>query len=121
MPKKAMDEESSQDLKVAFARVASAKDTSPVKEKLAKVRKLIADKPSEGVTTTSASSGSDETNNALLDAIGLISQKMDKLAMTTATKTDVETMTCEMKQQTKVMIAEAVDPLKAEVYDLQQT
>ena len=112
-------QEAVQDLKAAFARAAVATDTSPVKEKLAKVRKMIEEKPTQA-GAASSSSGSAETNNALLDAIGLISQKMDKLAMTTATKSDVETMTSEMRQQTKIMISEAVDPLKAEVYDLKQ-
>ena len=45
---------------------------------------------------------------------------MDKLALTTATKVDVETMTSELKQQTRIMIAETVDPLKSDMHDLKQ-
>ena len=97
------------------ASASAGKDSSPVKEKLAKIRKM-----QEENGAASASSDAKETNNALLEAIGLISQKMDQLCVTTATKADVDIMTAEMKQQTKLMIAEAVDPLKAEVYDLKQ-
>ena len=56
-------------------------DVSPVKEKLAKVRKIIEEENSASASAGSAPTnpGSAETNNALLDAIGLLSQKMDKL------------------------------------------
>ena len=101
------------ELSVAFEK-GTRTEVSPVKEKLAKVRKLIADKPDHVGT---ASSSSHATDNAVLDAIGALSQKMDNMAINMATKVDMDKVSADLKQHAKAMIAEAIDPIKAEMYD----
>ena len=102
------------DLSVAFERGAR-NDVSPVKEKLAKVRKLIAETPDEVGT---ASSSSHATDRAVLDAIGALSQKMDNMAINMTTKSDLMEMKSEISQEIKVTVAQAVDPLKSDLHDL---
>ena len=95
-------------LKAAFARTAVSKDTSPVKEKLAKMRRMI-EEPAQASGGSSASS-----SNPVLEAIEALSAKMDKMAL----KSDLDKMELNMKTATKMSIAEAVDPLKSEIHDL---
>ena len=92
-------------LKAAFARASVAKDTSPVKEKLAKMRRMT-------------SSGSWRLSGFELKPDpgsyrSFISQ-MDKMAL----KSDLDKMELNMKTATKISIAEAVDPIKSEIYEM---
>ena len=114
------------DLSMAFARGSEPIDASPVKEKLAKMRKLIDEK--EGNQT--ASSSADGMEKSILDAISALSKKMDGMALKAdlddmnakidkmASKSDIDTMKSEISQEIKVTVAQAVDPLKAELHDL---
>ena len=92
------------------ASASPAKDTSPVKEKLAKMRKMM-DEPGQ-------STGSASSSNPVLEAIEALSHKMDNMAVNMATKSDVDKVSTDLMKHTKVMIAEAVDPIKAEMYDM---
>ena len=58
--------------------------------------------------------------NPILDAITALTNKVDQLALTTATKADMAALSSEINQNTQVMIAEAVDPLKSEIHDIKQ-
>ena len=73
--------------------------SSPVKEKLAELKKLRT---------------SQDTANPVLDAINALSDKMDKMAM----KSDLEEMRTHLTAETKIIVAEAVDPLKSEMHDV---
>ena len=61
---------------------------------------------------------SKSSDNAILDAIKLLSMRMDKLAL----KSDLDQMkadiTKEKKTEMKVQVAAAVDPLKSELHDI---
>ena len=104
-----------QDLKTAFERTATVADTSPVKEKLAKMRRMLSEKddvPATGQSSTGSSS------NDILDAIGLLSKKMDHMAI--EQKAEMEQLKSHISSETKLQIAEAVDPLKSEMHDKYQ-
>ena len=110
--RKAMDLEDTQesvqrDLKAAFARTATVADTSPVKEKPEK----------EGITDSVEASTSSSSND-ILDAIGLLSKKMDQMSVDQ--KAEIEELKSHISSETKVKIAEAVDPLKSEMHDVKQ-
>ena len=79
---------------------------SPVKEKLDLAKKLR--------SSMQNASGQDDANSAVLGAISELSAKMDRMAL----KSDLDQYTTEMKQHTKVAIAEAVDPVKESISQL---
>ena len=84
-------------------------EMSPVKEKLSKIRKILVDESAQG-SAGSSSAGS----NQIMDAIEALSNKMDRMAL----KSDLDQMETNLKKDMKISIAEAVDPLKLDVYDL---
>ena len=95
--------------------VAAAQETSPVKEKLAKMRKLMEE---EAAGTGAGSSGSSHVaTSQILEAISAVSHKLDKKV----DKTDMDALTENLKQHCKVTVAEAVDPLKSELHDLKDS
>ena len=98
------------DLSAAFARSSHPMGESPVKEKMAKIRKMIDDKD-QHPDATSSSGGMERS---ILDAIGALSTKMDGMAL----KTDLQEMKSEIGKEIKVTVAEAVDPLKSELHEL---
>ena len=103
-----LDESQSQ----PFPPVTAAQETSPVKKKLAKMRKLMEE---EAAGTGSGSSGSSHVaTSQILEAISAVPHKLDKKV----DKTDMDALTENLKQHCKVTVAEAVDPLKSELHDL---
>jgi len=99
--------------------------SSPVKEKLRTIQRLMHKQGS-----SSADSSAVNSSDSVLEALGAISDKLDRMALKTdvdaisekigqmALKSDVETMTVEMKKDIKVQIAQAVDPIKSDLHDL---
>ena len=73
--------------------------SSPVKGKLAEVKKLRT---------------SQDTANLVRDAINALSEKMYKMAM----KSDLDEMRTHIPAETKAIVAEAVDPLKSEMHNV---
>ena len=60
--------------------------------------------------------GTDPMLTAISKQLSELSLKFDKVAM----KTDLDEMGSKLASDTKVLVAEAVDPIKSEVYDLKQ-
>ena len=85
--------------------------SSPLTEKLAALKGLRID--------ASTSSGwaapvAPDSTTPILDTIGALSEKMDR----TALKRDLHDLKNKIAQQTEVLVAEAVDPIKSDLCDL---
>ena len=89
--------------------------SSPVKEKLKKIQRMMQEGPSEFSGSAASDAAAPKPIDPVLDALGAISEKLDRMAL----KTDLEALTVDLKQHTKVTVAEAVDPIKSEIHDLQ--
>jgi hypothetical protein len=83
-----------------------AAPSSPVKEKLAELKKLRASADEAGSSASPAGS-----SNAVLEAIELLSKKMDRMAL----KSDLDDLRSDLHQQTTTIVSDAVDPIKVEV------
>ena len=84
------------DLSAAFARSSQPMSESPVKEKMAKIRKMIDDKDTNQEASASTSSGG--MDKSILDAIGALSAKMDGMAL----KSDLHEMKSDISKEIKV-------------------
>jgi hypothetical protein len=82
---------------------------SPLKEKLDALKKLRASSNS-----TEDAAPQPGAPNPILDAIEAVSKKLDKMAL----KSDLEDFKIQIGQDTKVIVSEAVDPIKEEIHDL---
>ena len=99
-------------------RAASA---SPVKEKLAELKRFRTGQVHQvGDGSAAGSMASDAPANPMRDLLQELSNKMDKMTVTMATKSDLEDMKTTMTAHTKVIVSEAVDPVKAELHDLKE-
>ena len=113
---RAFDEAASTDLDDTQMNDASKRSASasPMKEKLDQLKRLRV-----AAASSEPPPGPDATST-ILDAISLLSQQVADIALTTAKKSDLVSLSSDLKQHTKVTVAEAVDPLKSEVHDLSQ-
>ena len=99
--------------------------SSPVKEKLSIIHRLMHKQGSASADSSAVSSG-----DPVLEALGAISDKLDRMALKTdvdaiaekigqmALKSDVEQMTVDMEKDIKVQIAQAVDPIQNDLHDI---
>ncbi|CAE8598841.1 unnamed protein product [Polarella glacialis] len=93
--------------------------SSPLKDKLEKLRRFTGRSVDETAATAvgsaaSSSGPSEPPSDLLLAALGDISTKLDKMAL----KSDIDDLRADITKQTKLSIAEAIDPLKDEMADL---
>ena len=86
---------------------------SPVKEKMNELKKLRCAIDEQRQSSAGSSASADHTSS-VLEAIELLSAKMDRMAL----KPDLQELQTTIETSTKVAVAEAVDPLKLEFHEL---
>ena len=107
-------EDGKRNLQEAFAKAGKrAPSQSPEKAKLEKIKRM-AEKVQASSSTPGAASSGDEGNLAILQAIGALSDKMDKMAL----KSDLEELTVSLRKEIKTSVSEAVDPIQDLVHEL---